>query len=69
MELCKPDIQKPRDKRRKLTDADIDCIWDMVDSDEFSIKEIAANYGVCRQTIWRVSKKDKVISYVDNVKI
>lgn len=53
-----------KDKRFKLNFLDVQTIRDMVASKEFSIKEIAANYGVSRQTIWRVCKEEMDLNYV-----
>jgi hypothetical protein len=41
----------------KLSTDDRRCMRDMMQSGEFTQKEVAAHYGVCRQTVWRICKK------------
>lgn len=46
----------PAKGRKKLSFDDIRTIRTMVKSGDFKKKEIAAHFGVSRQTIWEVSK-------------
>lgn len=43
-------------KSGKLTSEDIKTIRMMMESGDFTQKEVAANYGVCRQTIGKLCK-------------
>ena len=48
----------PIRKGKKLTYEDRRVIRDMIKSGDFTQKEVAANYGVSRQTVWKVCKNE-----------
>lgn len=56
LEEALEDMEAPVRIRGKLTFDDVKTIRSMVKSGDFKVKEVAANYGVSRQTIWKVCK-------------